>query len=153
MVFKDIIWQKSVSEKAGPKLRFKTIKKLKLEKNKITNTKLRIVVGLKNTGKDPLKAVIIRCAFYMQLVDLTGKTNEVLETVPFALEERRVSIIKPAKTVNVKTTSFALINYLKRLQDSGFWVSEIKARVMIEPRIGDNLSDNITASVVKIIYD
>lgn len=153
LVFKKIIWQKSVSEKAGPKVRFKTVKTLELEKNKPIPAKLRIIVRIKNTGRKPLKAVIIRCAFYIKLVSLTDKTQKPLEMVPFKIEERRVSIIKPGRTVNIKTTSFPILNYLKRLKDTGFWISEIKAETMVEPKKGDNLTDNITQSAIKVIYD
>jgi hypothetical protein len=153
LVFKNIIWQRSVSEKPGPKVRFKTIKKLKFAKNKINPAKLRIVIKIKNTGKETIKATIIRCAFYMKLIDLGDKTQKPLQTVPFEIEERRVSIIKPGKTAYIKTTSFSLINYLKRLKNTGFWIDEIKTEIMIEPRAGDDLSENITQSTIKVLYD
>ena len=153
VVFERAIWQKSVSEKAGPKVRFKNIDTLRLKADKKNPTKLRIITTLKNTGKEPVIGTILRYAFYFRIINIGDETQKPFWDIPFALEERRVSIIKPMRSKEVKTASVVLTNYLQRLENAGFLIDAVKAKVMVEPKKGDKLQDNTTESVIEVIYD
>jgi hypothetical protein len=149
--FGGIVWQKPASEKAGPKMRFKTVNKFYFKPAKKKPSKIRIIVTLKNNGKTAVKAAVLKCAFYMKLKNL--KTKKTIWAVPFALQERRISIIKPGRSVKISMPQVFLLPSLKRLKGSGFWVSKIKAEVMLEPRKGDKLKNNIIESIIPVIYD
>lgn len=149
--FGAIRWQRSVSEKTGPKIKFADARELRLARDGKTFGKIRIVVPVRNTGARPLEGNIFRCAFSMRLAKEGDASKQGVWGVPFIIEERRVAKIKPFVESEIAVSHIDLQVYLKRIRESGFWPDALKVSIMIEPKAGDETLSGIAESVINVV--
>lgn len=145
-----IEWQVSLHQKSGKTLPFAAIKEWKQGPEDKTPGHLRILLTLANKGPRSIEGSVIRCAVSMRLVQAQSPRTSGVWGVPFWIEERRVPKIKPGQSLEVTIPHLDLQGYLKRLRGTGFWPEALKVQIMVEPRAGDVLSNNVQESVIPV---
>ncbi|HBB66960.1 MAG: hypothetical protein A2X28_04905 [Elusimicrobia bacterium GWA2_56_46] len=154
-----IDWQIS-RVKDNKKLPFETVSELKLGSYQRYADKLRAVVTAQNLSARPVEGLVLRCALSLRLVKLPAKLNVGAAdpgapdpgfwTVPFRVEEVRISRIKPGGLYEAKLIHSALNEQLKKLKNSGFRADALKLQVMLDPRPGDEPSRIMKEAVIEI---
>jgi hypothetical protein len=99
--------------------------------------RLRVHLLLRNRGAKPAEGVLLRYSMTARLAPGQGAVAEGTWAIPFSVDEKRIPLVGPAKTVEVTLeTSPALDLYLRRLARAGWWPDRLKMQVMLEPHPG-----------------
>lgn len=98
--------------------------------------RLRARLILKNRGPKRVESLLLRYSLSAKIEPKAGGRDAVW-TVPFAVEEKRVALLKPNQVTEVPLGPSAMLGlYLKKLQREGYKPVELKLQVMLEPRLG-----------------
>ncbi|MFA5162000.1 MAG: hypothetical protein WC421_07110 [Elusimicrobiales bacterium] len=149
LLVKETKWQVAFAPKTAGKTAYSDSASVPVLKTGRLPVMLRLVVRVENSGAKPAEAVVLRCAFAMRLVREDSAEPGVW-TVPFSIDERRVSKIPPGKTVEITVPHTELQVYLKRLVKTGFRPDRLRASVMLEPRRGGNLAAGMGEAEVEV---
>ena len=143
----DINWQ--VSKVAGSKrLPFVKVKEVSIKPEGKINEKIRILVTAHNEGSKVVEGLVLRYALKFKIVKLNSVDDTAIWSVPFRIEELRISKIKPSCSQIVKIINTGMNKELKKLRGNGFWIDAIGIEIMIDPRRGDDLSKTIHQAVI-----
>lgn len=98
--------------------------------------RLRARLTLKNRGPKRVESLLLRYSLSAKVAPKDG-AREAVWTVPFAIEEKRVALLKPNQVTEVALGPSAMLGlYFKKLQREGYKPVELKLQVMLEPRLG-----------------
>lgn len=125
-------WQRAAREKGQP-VKPAEIDSLPLAPGAALGGRLQAVVKLLNRGA-ATEGILLRYAVTAKIA--RGKeSDQAMWAVPFATEEKRVPKIGANQFMEAVLDPTAFIDiYLKRLSRAGYWLSEVKIQVMLEPR-------------------
>lgn len=147
ITIEDVNWQ--VSKIVGAKrLPFVKVKEVLIKPEGKINEKIRILVSVRNEGNKVVEGLVLRYALKFKIVKLNSADDTAVWSVPFRIEELRISKIKPSREQTVKILNTGINTELKKLRSNGFWIDAIGMEIMIEPRKGDDLNKNIHQSVI-----
>jgi hypothetical protein len=147
ITIEDVNWQ--ISKAAGAKrLPFVKIKEVSIKPEGKINEKLRILVSVRNEGDKVVEGLVLRYALKFKIVKLNSVDDTAIWSVPFRIEEVRISKIKSNSSQMVKIINTGINKELKKLRNNGFWIDAIGVEIMIEPRKGDDLNKNIHQSLI-----
>ena len=143
----DIDWE--VSKDIGTKrLPFVKVKELLIKPEEKGNEKIRILISVRNEGYKVVEGLVLRYALKFRIVKLNSADDTAIWSVPFRIEELRISKIKPSDLQTVKIINTGIDAELKKLKNNGFWIDAIGMEIMIEPRKGDDLNKNVYQSLI-----
>lgn len=146
-----IDWQ-IVKIKNKSRTSFESVQQLIIKPNQTISDKIRILVTLKNNSpKSSVEGIVLKYAISMHITKPGTESNLGIWSVPFRVEESRISKIKPLKTHQVRIIQTNLNEHLKKLKNTGFWVDMLKIQVMLEPRAGDIIENNVQESIITIV--
>ncbi len=145
---KDIKWQ-AADLKSGGKSIFLDVSSVSLLDIGKSGGKVRLLVRLNNTGAAKDGGRVLRCSFSMRLAK-EGSAEPGVWTVPFSIDERRIAVIAPGELVEITVPHTGLQVYLKRLSGTGFRPDRLRVSVMLEPRRGDVLADDMGETEVEL---
>ncbi|MCK5583057.1 MAG: hypothetical protein KAI33_04670 [Elusimicrobiales bacterium] len=147
ITIRDINWQ--VSKVAGTKRApFVKVKEVLIKPEGKINKKVRIIVSVANEGDKIVEGLVLRYALNFRIIKLNSAEDTAIWSVPFRIEELRISKIKPSGLQMVKIINTSINKELKKLRNNGFWIDAIGMEIMIEPRKGDDLNKNIYQSLI-----
>ncbi|MCK4935770.1 MAG: hypothetical protein KAR84_02860 [Elusimicrobiales bacterium] len=147
ITIEDVNWQ--VSKIVGAKrLPFVKVKEVLIKPEGKINEKIRILVSVRNEGNKVVEGLVLRYALKFKIVKLNSADDTAIWSVPFRIEELRISKIKSSREQTVKILNTGINTELKKLRSNGFWIDAIGMEIMIEPRKGDDLNKNIHQSVI-----
>ncbi len=145
----DINWE--ISKAAGTKrLPFENVKEVLIKPESKINEKFRILVAVRNEGDKVVEGLVLRYALNFRIVKLNSPDDTAIWSVPFHVEELRISKIKPSGLQTVKIINTSINKELKKLRNNGFWIDAIGMEIMIEPRKGDDLNKNVYQSLITL---
>ena len=151
ITIKNIDWQ--TSKGRGTKRKpFISVKDITLKQDIKTNEKLRVLISIRNDSDKDIEGLVLRYSLNFRIIKLNSKDDYFIWSVPFRIEELRVSKIKALSSHSVKIINTNLNNELKKFKNSGFWVDALAVKIMIEPRKGNDLTKNIRQSVISVKY-
>lgn len=151
ITIKDIDWQ--ISKGRGTKRKpFISVKNIELKQDVKTNEKLRVLISIHNDSDKDIEGLVLRYSLNFRIIKLNYEDESAIWSVPFRIEELRVSKIKALSSHTVKIINANLNNELKKFKNSGFWVDAVAVKIMIEPRKDNDLTKNIRQSVINIKY-
>ncbi|MCG2725783.1 MAG: hypothetical protein L6420_05935 [Elusimicrobia bacterium] len=147
ITIQNIDWQ--VSKARGTKrLPFVGMKKVLIKPKSKISEKIRILVSVLNEGDKIVEGLVLRYSLNFRIVKLNSADDTAIWSVPFRIEELRISKICPSCSQTVKIINTGISNELKKLKNNGFWIDAIGMEIMIEPRKGDDLTKNIHQSLI-----
>lgn len=147
ITIEDVNWQ--ISKSVGTKrLPFVKVKEVSISPEGKINEKIRILVSVSNKGNKVIEGLVLRYALKFKIVKLNSADDTAVWSVPFRIEELRISKIKPACSQTVKILNTGINKELKKLRNNGFWIDAIGMEIMIEPRKGDDLNKNVYQSLI-----
>ncbi|MCK5358812.1 MAG: hypothetical protein KAJ48_10485, partial [Elusimicrobiales bacterium] len=130
------------------RLPFVKVKEVLIKPEGKINEKIRILVSVRNEGNKVVEGLVLRYALKFKIVKLNSADDTAIWSVPFRIEELRISKIKSSREQTVKILNTGINTELKKLRSNGFWIDAIGMEIMIEPRKGDDLNKNIHQSVI-----
>lgn len=130
---RNIRWQVQDKKSVAAKGYFINVSELPVGFDSVKNPRFRVVAELFNNGPRPAEASIVRSAFYFRLVKISEPAKPGVWAVPFYIEERRVSKIKAAQTLEIFIQEADIKPFLSRLRASGYWVDGIRVELMVGP--------------------
>ncbi len=111
---------------------------------------LRALVTLRNSAPRAAEGLVLRYALSLRLLKNGEPEEKAFWSVPFYVEEVRVSRVNPNSQRQAKVIRFELQNQLSRLRGSGFLPTAMKLEVMLNPRRGDSPSAIMREAVIEI---
>lgn len=144
-----IDWQVSRAA-GGEKKLFEPIMEVKLEPYQRYPGKLRAMVSVQNPSARPAGGLVLRCALSLHLVRPGVPGDAGFWSVPFRVEEVRISQIRPGGVYSAGLIHFTLNEQLQKLKNTGFWVDAMKLQAMLEPRQGDEPAWIMKEAVIDI---
>jgi hypothetical protein len=130
---------------------FETVTQLIIKPKEKISDKIRILVTLRNNSpKSSIEGIVLKYAINMHITKSGNELNPGIWSVPFSVEESRISKIKPLKTHQVRIIQMNLNEHLKKLRNTGFWVDMLKIQVMLEPKSGDIIENNVQESTITV---
>lgn len=149
ITIQDINWQ--LSDAVGRKrLSFVKVKGISVKPDGKINEKIRIIVSVANKGEKTVEGLVIRYALNFRMVNLKSPGDTAIWSVPFRIEELRISKIEPSRASEVKIIKTGINKELKKLRNNGFWINAIGLEIMIEPKKGDDLKKIIYQSSIAV---
>lgn len=112
---------------------------------------LRAIVTLRNPTSKPVEGLVLRYALSLRLLKKGDAPEKAFWSVPFYVEEVRVSKVNPSSERQTKVIRFELQTQLNKLRNSGFEPSALRMAVMLGPRHGDDPSQIIRESIIEIL--
>ncbi|MFH1618709.1 MAG: hypothetical protein ABIG11_02285 [bacterium] len=116
-----------------------------------TPGRIRIAVTLANRGAKAMEGTVLRYAVSMRLTKTGAPASSGVWMVPFWQDECRVPKIASARSREVKIPHIDLQGGLRKLRGTGFWPDMLKVQVMLEPRSGDSLENNVRESTIPVV--
>jgi hypothetical protein len=112
---------------------------------------LRAIVTLRNPSAKAAEGLVLRYALSLRLLKAGDAPEKAFWSVPFYVEEVRVSKINPSSSRQARVIRFELQNQLNKLNSSGFSPTALKLEVMLAPRQGDSPSAIMREAIIEII--
>ena len=149
VLLKSIVWHTASTAK-GDSRAYTPVERWVLPPGPRLPAKARALVTIVNRGPKAAEAVVLRYAVTARLVKLGEEGKEGVWTVPFWLEERRVSRVKPNQAKDVPIDHMLLEMFLKKAYRAGYWIDGLKIHVMVEPRAGEGFAQRILEQVLPV---
>lgn len=112
---------------------------------------LRALVTLRNPSQKAAEGLVLRYVLSLRLLKKGDAPEKAFWSVPYYVEEVRVSKINPASSRQARVIRFELQNQLNKLKGSGFVPSALKLEVMLCPRQGDSPAAIMREAVIDIV--
>lgn len=126
------------------------VTKIILPPNGYLKGRLRAVLSVVNHGESR-EGILLRYALSANVYSTADPKNDHGWTIPFAVDERRVPILKSGQSLPIIfDVTDSVKDYFKRLSLEGWKPSQIKMEVMIEPRQGEDSALQTTQSFLSI---
>lgn len=111
---------------------------------------LRALVTLKNPSAKPVEGLVLRYAVRLRLLKAGDPAEKAFWSVPFYVEEVRVSKIAPGAERQARVIHLDLAEQLRKLRGTGFSPLALKLEVMVCPRQGDDPAAIVREAVIDI---
>ncbi len=129
------------------------IDEILLPPNGYLKGRLKAVLNLNNQGASR-EGILLRYTLSAKVYSSSNPKREEGWTIPFAVDERRVPILKSGQNLPVVfDVTDPVKDYFKRLSLEGWKPEKIKMEVMIEPRQGENSALKTTQTVLNVAED
>ena len=129
------------------------IDEILLPPNGYLKGRLKAVLNINNQGKSR-EGILLRYTLSAKVYSISNPEKDKGWTIPFAVDERRVPILKSGQTLPVVfDVTEPVKDYFKRLALEGWKPAKIKIEVMIEPRQGENSALKTTQTVLSVSED
>ncbi len=112
--------------------------------------RLRALVTLKNPSAKAVEGLVLRYAVSLRLLKAGDSPDKAFWSVPFYVEEVRVSKIAPGAERQAKVLRLELAEQLRKLRGTGFEPQALRLEVMLCPRLGDEPASILRDSVIEI---
>jgi hypothetical protein len=153
ILIRDVNWQLAL-QVAKKKRNYHDIRQWLFPPTDKAKIRARAMVRLGNRGNSDEAAVLLKYVFVARLRKI-GSKKEGVWTVPFHLEEKRITIFKKLseKVVSLPINRVALNAYLKRMYRAGYWPDAFRVKVMVEPRTGESFTGRIMEKDLPVIWN
>ena len=129
------------------------IDEILLPPNGYLKGRLKAVLNLNNQGASR-EGILLRYTLSAKVYSITKPEKDKGWTIPFAVDERRVPILRSGQTLPVVfDVTDPVKDYFKQLALEGWKPAKIKIEVMIEPRQGENSALKTTQTVLNVAGD
>lgn len=111
----------------------------------------RAVVTVANRGPKAAEGAVLRYAVAARMAKVGAEGKEGVWTVPFFLNERRVSRVGANQTREIPLNDLVLDVFLKKSFRAGYWPDALRIQVMVEPRNGEGLEQRILEDTLPVV--
>ncbi len=126
------------------------ITQIPLPKNGYLKGRLKAVLVVVNQGESR-EGILLRYALSADVYSVADPKKYHGWTIPFAVDERRVPILKSGQSLPVVfDVTDSVKDYFKSLALEGWRPGKIKMEVMVEPRQGEDSALKTTQSVLNV---
>ena len=153
IVIRDVNWQLAL-QVAKKQRSYHDIRQWLFPPTDKAKIRARAMLRLGNKGTDDETAVLLRYAFTARLRKTGSKENGAW-TVPFHVEEKRITVFKKMSDMDVPLpiNRVALYAYLGRMFRAGYWPDAFKVQIMVEPRAGESFDGRLLEKELSVIWE
>jgi len=143
-------WQFSQGLKPAMKPKFSDVQEIKIPVDGKMPGRLRAMALLENKSAKNNDGIVVRVAVTARLIKIASPEQPGVWDLPFWIDERRVAELKVGAKKEAAIPNIDLQKYLKRLQQTGFWIDALKIQLAVEPRAGEDFGANISEAVLAV---